>query len=422
MRWAKLALLFLALLLFAAQRPPWRARKRPDIKPNHLAAERVKPGDWAAEPPSPASIDPERFARAIKQICGWMPPSRPGKYAGWILEYGGEFDVDPFLLAALVYRESRCRSDKEELGGLGLTLLAPRMFRDGYRKRVYRYKVKQGDTWVEREKALPRYPFARAAILRAQSNLYLTAGLLSVLKEQHASVDEAFTQVPHRHYVSHWVWGDRVRSARAEDRILTDRRRLLQYYGAQPMPEPLRWQGLLLGSPLDGAPRVVSSGLGFGRDGGRRSHRGIDVESEFGEPVRAIADGKVVFSGVDLPGRQSNVQLSPEHTNAFTRSELGRGGRYLCLRHARDGAPSLRTCYMHLETVEVTHGDVVQRGQRIGTVGRTGMKRSSPHLHLETHLPKELLDPLELLRGHVIGEPVEFEEPGSRKRKKRRKK
>ncbi|MGD8862828.1 MAG: M23 family metallopeptidase [Myxococcales bacterium] len=409
MRLAKVSLLILASLLIAGERPPWRARRRPDVQPSRLASERVALDEWGPEPPTPRPVHPARFAAAIREICGWMPPARPGRYAHWTLAYAEEFDVDPFLLAALMYRESRCRADKEDLGGLGLTLLSPRIYRGGYRARVYRYKVRQQGRWVARTLELDRFPFVRSAMLRAESNLYFAAGLLSVWREQHATVDAAFEQVPHRHFVSHWVWGDRVKSARAEDRILTDRRRLLQYYGALPLPDPIAWEGLQLGSPLDGPPRVVSSGLGFARDGGDRSHRGVDLESEFGEPVRAVADGRVVFAGVDLPGPQNNEQLTAGPASEYPRGELGRGGRYVCMLHGRPEGPPLRTCYMHLETVEVSHGESLRRGQRLGTVGRTGMKRSAPHLHLETHLDGKVLDPLELLRGHLIGTPVEFE-------------
>jgi murein DD-endopeptidase MepM/ murein hydrolase activator NlpD len=232
-------------------------------------------------------------------------------------------------------------------------------------------------------------------------------------------VDASFEQVPHRHYLSHYVWGDRVRSARAEDRILTDRRRLLFYYGAIEPRAPLRRQGLDFGCPLDGAPRVVSSGLGSPRAGGRK-HRGVDVESALGEPVRAVAEGRVSFAGVDLPGRRHNRILDPEQINSFERRAMGNGGRYLCIVHPRndEAAEPLRSCYMHLETVEVTAGSQVRRGQRIGTVGRTGMKSSAPHLHLEIHGPEGVMDPLRLLQGHLIGRPQDIPAPKKRRRGK----
>jgi murein DD-endopeptidase MepM/ murein hydrolase activator NlpD len=289
------------------------------------------------------------------------------------------------------------------------------MYAAGFRGRSYRYRVRDGAGWVDKEQAFPRYAFVEANLLRAQSNLYFTAGLLAMWRDQHATVDHSFEQYPHRHFVSHFVWGDKVKSARAEDRIFGDRRRLLGYYGTLAPRPTIRYLGLELGSPLDGAPRVVSSGLGFARDGGR-SHRGIDIESEWGETVRAIGDGRVVFSGVDLPGRQEHTQLRPAQTNEYDRKALGFGGRYVCIAHEGGSAP-LRSCSMHLDTVLVGYGEKVTRGQPIGTVGRTGMTRSAPHLHLEL-LSGDLLDGLSVLRGILIGNPLEpgdleWGEPGS---------
>jgi murein DD-endopeptidase MepM/ murein hydrolase activator NlpD len=400
-------------------KPPWRARRRPDTTHNRLAAERVQPSDWPAEPEAPVSIEPERFTRALASLCLDPTPARAADRARAILSEAAAFNVDPFLLGALVYRTSRCRADKEELGGTGLTLLPIAMYQGGFkaRTRSYAYQVLEGAQWRERLLDLSRFAFVPATLLRAESNLYFAAALLSMWREQHASVDAAFEQAPHRHYISHFIWGDRVKSGRAEDRVFTDRRRLLEYYGARAALPPIAYRGLQLVSPLDGAPRVVSSGLGFVRDDGERSHRGIDLESEFGEPVRAIEAGLVTFSGVDLPGQRNHAQLSVAETNAHDRAALGHGGRYVCVQHAPSDGKFLRSCYMHLETVEVAYGARVARGDKLGSVGRTGMQSSSPHLHLELLGPEGLFDGAEVLRGHVIGTPVELEAP--RKQRKR---
>jgi hypothetical protein len=401
------------------EKPPWRARKRPDVTHNRLAADRVAITDWEPEPSSPPKLDPDAFVRAIAALCNDPSPARAKDRASLIVEQASAFSIDPFLLGALVYRTSRCRSSKQELGGAGLTLLPITMYQSGFKGRHYRYQVRERDNWSERELPLPRFAFVPGVLLRAEGNLYFAAALLSMWRDQHESVDAAFEQAPHRHFVSHFIWGDRVKSARAEDRVLSDRRRLLEYYGSRKPRAPLGYRGLELGSPLDGAPRVVSSGLGFARDGGERSHRGIDIESEFGEPVRAIADGLVTFSGVDLPGQRNHEQLEAAATNDYDRRELGHGGRYVCVQHAPSDGGFLRSCYMHLETVAVTYGARVARGEQIGTVGRTGMKRSSPHLHLELLGPDGLHDPAELLRGHVIGTPEELEPPRKKRRRPR---
>jgi len=380
----------------------------PGMRPNRIATARVSLEEWPVEPASPAEIDVDRLGRSLDTMCDYVPPGRSLRYADWIVRYAQQFGEDPFLLGALVYRQTlgTCRPDYEgPYGGLGLTDIRREMYADDLRDGTLRYRVRQGGRWVDRSVRLDRFPFAGPRLRRAEENLYFAAALLSVWRDQHATVDEAFTQVPHRHYVSHFVWGDRVRSDRDEDRILTDRRRLLYHYGAVGAAEPLRRLGVLFGSPLDGAPRVVSSGLGSERDGGHRSHRGVDLESLPNEPVRAIADGRVVFAGIDLPGHQAHRPLRRSQYDSVGDVELGAGGRFVCIAHDRPEGDPLRSCYMHLRTVEVEFGQQAARGDIVGTVGRTGMRSSAAHLHLELHGRDELYDASQVLRGLIIGDP-----------------
>jgi murein DD-endopeptidase MepM/ murein hydrolase activator NlpD len=388
---------------------PWHRRRRPDVTPNRISAARVAPSDWPAEPDSPSSVDRERLAGAIEKLCGWMPQGRPERYAKWVIKYAGEFDVDPFLLGSLIHRMGRCQPDAEALSGFGLTLIPPKMHWRYFDDGGYTYWTHEDGEWTRHTKELDRFPYNRVRLKQAEENLYFAAGLLSTWRAQHEGVDAAFEQTAHRHYISHFIWGDRVISDRAEDRVMLDRRRLLLYYGAIDRQDPVQRRGLTLSSPLDGGPRVVSSFVGDSREGGERNHRGIDLEADFREPVRTIADGKVVFAGVDLPGNRSHRNLTPKEIEKLDR-ELGAGGKYICVLHEPDGEDWLRSCYMHLQDVEVRYGEQVERGDRIGTIGRTGMDESAPHLHFELQTPDGILDPSKVLRGFVVGEPVDPEE------------
>jgi murein DD-endopeptidase MepM/ murein hydrolase activator NlpD len=140
------------------------------------------------------------------------------------------------------------------------------------------------------------------------------------------------------------------------------------------------------------------------------------VESVLGEPVRAVADGTVNFAGVDYPGARSNENLSRAQIEEVPRRALGNGGRYVCILHHPSDGGWVRSCYMHLEDVEVEWGQEVHRGERIGTVGRTGMRTSAPHLHFELHGPDGLLDPAEIFAGTLLG----HEPPPPRRRRRRR--
>jgi murein DD-endopeptidase MepM/ murein hydrolase activator NlpD len=57
---------------------------------------------------------------------------------------------------------------------------------------------------------------------------------------------------------------------------------------------------------------------------------------------------------------------------------------------------------MHLEEVHVAYPRRVRRGEVIGTVGRTGMRASAAHLHLEIRTAR-VEDPSQILAGLLLG-------------------
>lgn len=401
-------LVFLALctlLLGSADWPKWRARARSGIAPNRRAASLIHANVWRDEPKSPELVDVGRLATSLTAVCGPMPRERSERYAGFINDSATRHGEDPFLLAAIAHRMSRCSPDAVTAEGVGLAAIQPEMYRENVRGHILHYLVPDGLAWAEREQALPR--MLSASVLRnPQDNLEWAAALLAMWREQHAAVDSKFEQTPHRHYVSHFIWGDSVKSDRAEDRIFTDRRRLLFNYG-EPMAQPsVQFRGVAWGAPLEAGPRVVTSSPGASRDEGLRRHRGVDVEAVYGEPVLAMADGTVFFAGVDLPGMGARL-LAPSQMKRVPRKQMGHGGRFVCIDHAGalEDEAFLRSCYMHLEEVKVRTGEVLQRGHVIGTVGRTGMKSSAPHLHLEVKSDKRLYDARDIVPGILVGEP-----------------
>ena len=379
----------------AAGPPPWRPRRggRPDLY--HPAAHRATaPELWPAEPASPATIDPDRFAAAFGELCGRMPAARRDRYAAAITKEAARFGVDPFLLAALVYDRSSCRPTTyrrdRERGRIGLTRIPVAMHAHQIRARVYRYFVREGGAWAARERPLEEHYFARATVERPRVNLYFAAAFLSIFAAQDAHLDAAFDPVPHRHHVSHWFYGDRVREVEPENRVLRDRRRLIGYYdGDGPLPCG-EFRGVPLVSPLDGAPRLVIDYFGNprGKQGGP-GHRGVDIDGHTGEPVRAVADGEVVFAGIDLPGGGAHQQVARGEWKKLDREGMGPGGLYVSINHGDD----FGSIYMHLDEIAVEHGQKVAAGEPIGTLGRSGTERSMQHLHLEFRVGTDRVDP-----------------------------
>jgi murein DD-endopeptidase MepM/ murein hydrolase activator NlpD len=117
--------------------------------------------------------------------------------------------------------------------------------------------------------------------------------------------------------------------------------------------------------PLEGP---ITSRFGVRRSGGRR-HQGIDIDAERGAPIRAAADGRVVFAG------------------------KRRGyGRLVILSH-EDG---YATWYAHGRSLRVRAGEKVRRGEVIATVGRSGWATGS-HLHFEVRHRGRPIDPFLVL-------------------------
>ena len=105
----------------------------------------------------------------------------------------------------------------------------------------------------------------------------------------------------------------------------------------------------------------VSSAFAFRDDpftGKRAFHYGIDIATNFGNPIVATADGIVLSLGTDkMLGR--NIVI-------------GHGG-------------GTTTHYLHLSKFLVKAGEKVKRGDVIGLVGKTG-KALGPHLHYEVRV------------------------------------
>ncbi len=100
----------------------------------------------------------------------------------------------------------------------------------------------------------------------------------------------------------------------------------------------------------------ITSGWGWRRHpvtGKRKMHNGVDYKGRIGDPVYAVASGKIISSSYD----------------AYSGNKIG-------IRHS-DKSTSY---YLHLNKRHVKTGQYVRTRQRIGTIGRTG-RVTGPHLH-----------------------------------------
>jgi murein DD-endopeptidase MepM/ murein hydrolase activator NlpD len=117
----------------------------------------------------------------------------------------------------------------------------------------------------------------------------------------------------------------------------------------------------------------ISDGFGSRRNpfggGGAEMHAGLDIATNHGTTITSTADGIVIFAG----------------------SHAGYGNLVVI-----DHGYGLTTRYAHMSSYDVTVGDHVTRGKKIGAVGSTG-RSTAPHCHYEVRLHDRPVDPFNYL-------------------------
>ena len=124
----------------------------------------------------------------------------------------------------------------------------------------------------------------------------------------------------------------------------------------------------LRGFCMPTANRIVTSNYGY-RPRFRRQHKGIDINAYKGDTIRAAFDGKV----------------------RIVTFQKGGYGNVVVIRHPN----GLETVYGHLSKHLTEKDKNVKAGDPIGLAGSTG-RSTGTHLHFETRLLGEYIDPAKL--------------------------
>ncbi len=106
-------------------------------------------------------------------------------------------------------------------------------------------------------------------------------------------------------------------------------------------------------------------------------HEGIDLAGPAGQPVYATGDGVVESTEVNFSGYGNVIVI--------------------------DHGFGYKTRYAHLKEIKVTQGQVVIRGDRIGTLGSSGLS-TGPHLHYEVIYRGTQINPWNFLNPDVTPE------------------
>ena len=142
--------------------------------------------------------------------------------------------------------------------------------------------------------------------------------------------------------------------------------RFINAYGNVELPQELKIDLRHFCMPTTN--RVVTSKYGY-RPRFRRQHKGLDIDANKGDTIRAAFDGKV----------------------RVVEFQRGGYGNVVVIRHNN----GLETVYGHLSKHLTQKGNIVKAGEPIGLAGNTGRSYGA-HLHFETRLLGEYIDPAKL--------------------------
>jgi murein DD-endopeptidase MepM/ murein hydrolase activator NlpD len=132
------------------------------------------------------------------------------------------------------------------------------------------------------------------------------------------------------------------------------------------LPQPAAGATMpVFGWPVDG--KIISA---FGPKPNGQYNDGINIAARVGQPVRAAADGEVVYASNQLKGF----------------------GNLLLIRHKNGWL----TAYAHNDALLVKKGAKVQRGEVVGRAGASGSVRTA-QLHFEVRLNRKPVNPLRVL-------------------------
>ncbi|AKO91902.1 hypothetical protein BEH_07180 [Priestia filamentosa] len=284
-----------------------------------------------------------------------------GQYASSINKYAAKYNVDPFLIAAIIKTESNFNPNaRSGAGAVGLMQLMPATARElGVTNRSNPDQSIMGGTkyiaqMLQRvggdiTKAL--YSYNGGPGYRRNSS---GTPLAKETRNYAGKVLNAYQQLSGSSFSSS------VGSA----------------VGAS--------AGQAITKTLAGWSGQITSTYGM-RNG--KMHHGIDVAGATGTPLDSNISGKVVYAGWGKSG-----------------SGYGSYGNVVAISDSQGNVH----LYAHLDKSQVKTGDYVSAGQRIGTIGNTGASRGS-HLHYEVRRNGQLyntFDPMSYVKQAKAGKII----------------
>ncbi|GHV54678.1 hypothetical protein FACS1894206_07970 [Deltaproteobacteria bacterium] len=113
------------------------------------------------------------------------------------------------------------------------------------------------------------------------------------------------------------------------------------------------------------------------------------LTSGFGYRVSPFTGQSTLHSGLDISNRIGTPIVAPARGTVTSAGFQGAYGNCITISHGN----AITTRYGHLEKITVKEGQVVNRGDLIGTIGNSG-RSTGPHLHYEVRIGGVPVNPM----------------------------
>ena len=114
--------------------------------------------------------------------------------------------------------------------------------------------------------------------------------------------------------------------------------------------------------------------------------------------VRKSGGVEIRHLGVDLDGKKGDMVFATQKGKVRLARYLSNFGNTVVIDHGG----SIFSLYLHLDGLNTANGDLVERGQFIGSVGNTGDYSLEPHLHFSIKVGEISVDPLKFLKASEV--------------------
>jgi murein DD-endopeptidase MepM/ murein hydrolase activator NlpD len=119
------------------------------------------------------------------------------------------------------------------------------------------------------------------------------------------------------------------------------------------------------------------------------------ITSPFGNRLHPISKQYKMHTGIDIAGPKGTPIVAAQTGTVVYANWFGSYGKAIIIDHGG----GYTTLYAHNDSISVSVGSVVKKGDNIALLGTTGYS-TGPHLHFEVRMNGEYVEPLTYVKGN----------------------